>query len=163
LVNNAGQIIRPGYSEVINEEDWDRTFKINAYGYFNCVSSFLPSLKKSSCGRIINIASTYGLKGDAGVIAYCAAKAAVINMTISLAKELAPNVTVNAVAPGNIDTDMTRGAGNEFINEVVKSTPLRRLGDVIDVANVVEFLASNKASFLTGITINVDGGFSLVN
>ena len=158
LVNCAGAIEFPSDWANISDSQWDRTFDVNLKGKFNCIKRFAPLFLKQQHGKIINIASTYGIVGAAPVVAYTAAKAGVLNLTKSFAKELAPHVTVNSVAPGNIDTDMTRGAGSDLIKMIVESTPLKRLGQPEDVAYMVSFLASEKASFITGQTFIVDGG-----
>lgn len=161
LVNNAGAIIRPGSWLEISDEAWEKTIDINLKGVFNCIKIFAELLKKSECGRIVNLTSTVAKSACSPVIAYGAAKAGVINLTNAFAKELAPNVTVNAIAPGNIDTDMTTGAGQELINWVVDNTPMKRLGAPEDVAYLASFLASEKASFITGQVIDVAGGYDL--
>lgn len=161
LVNNAGAIIRPGGWKDISEEDWQRTIDINLKGVFNCIKVFSDLLEESKNGRIINLTSTVGISAVTPVIAYGAAKAGVINLTNAFAKELAPNITVNAIAPGNIDTDMTRGAGEELVNWVIDNTPMKRLGKPEEVAYLVSFLASEKSSFITGQVIEVAGGYDL--
>ncbi len=158
LINCAGVIKIPGDWANIGDIQWDRTFDVNLKGKFNCIKKFAPIFLEQQYGKIINIASTYGIFGAAPVVAYAAAKAGVLNLTKSFAKELAPHVTVNSVAPGNIDTDMTRGAGPDLIKMIVESTPLKRLGQPEDVAYMVSFLASEKADFITGQTFIVDGG-----
>ena len=160
LVNNAGVILRPGAWQDITDDVWHRTMDINLYGAFNCIREFAPHLKKNN-GKVVNISSTYGIIGAAPVIAYTASKAGLLNLTRSFAKELAPSITVNAIAPGNIDTEMTTSAGDEFIRSVIESTPLKRLGSTQDVANAVSFLASSRADFITGQLLVVDGGHML--
>lgn len=161
LVNNAGVIVRPGHWEQITDEAWDRTLDVNLKGTFNCIRAAAPTMRKHKRGRIVNITSTYGMMGAAPVVAYTAAKAGVIDLTHSFAKELAPHVTVNAVAPGNIDTEMTASAGREFVDWTIGQTPLKRLGTVEEVASAVEFLLSDRAAFITGQVLVVDGGHML--
>ena len=161
LVNNAGAIIRPGGWTEISDEDWQKTLDINLKGVFNCTKIFIELLKKSNNGRIINLTSTVGISSVSPVIAYGAAKAGVINLTNAFAKELAPNITVNAIAPGNIDTDMTQGAGQNLIDWVIDNTPMKRLGKPEEIAYLASFLASEKSSFITGQIIEVAGGYDL--
>jgi len=161
IVNNAGAILRPADWQTVTDNIWNKTIDINLKGVFNCIRFFAPILLNQKHGKIINITSTYGILGAAPVVAYTAAKAGVINLTRSFAKELAPHVNVNAIAPGNIDTSMTRRAGDEFIDSVIADTPLKRLGLPEDIANTASFLASSKSDFITGQIISVDGGHSL--
>ena len=160
LVNNAGQIVRPAGWNDISEEDWDKTYSINAKGMYICTREMITLFKNEYVGHIVNIASTVGESGAAPVIAYSAAKAAVINMTKSFASVFAPNITVNAVAPGNIDTEMTHSAGQELVDWVIDMTPMRRLGHPQEVADLVAFLCSDKSNFITGQIIDIDGGYS---
>ncbi len=160
LINNAGAIFRPGKWDLITDEFWDLTYQVNAKGVYNCIRAMIPLFSPNSIGHIINIASTVGEAGGAGVISYGAAKAAVINMTYAFAKEFAPNIVVNAVSPGNIDTDMTRGANEEFVRKTIERTPMKRLGKAQEVADLVCFLSSEKANFITGQVIDIDGGYS---
>jgi 3-oxoacyl-[acyl-carrier protein] reductase len=161
LVNNAGAIVRPGDWRSMTDDTWHRTLDINLLGVFNCIKTFAPVFLERKKGKIINMTSTYGILGAAPVIAYTAAKAGVINLTRAFAKELAPFITVNAVCPGNIDTEMTTSAGEEFIRSVIDATPLKRLGTPEDVANAILFLASSQADFITGQVLVVDGGHML--
>ena len=161
LVNNAGVITQPAGWQDITEESWDNTLDVNLKATFMLTKSLAPTMVARQAGAIINLSSLYGFLGAGPVIAYTAAKAGMINLTRSFAKDLAPYVRVNAVAPGNIDTDMTRGAGEEFIASVVQATPLKRLGTSEEVAEAVVFLASSKASFITGQVLILDGGLSL--
>lgn len=161
LINNAGEIIRPGDWENISETDWDRTFDVNCKGTFNCIKVFAPLLKANVSSRIVNLASTVGFAAAPPVIAYSASKASVINITNAFAKALAPNVTVNAVAPGNIDTEMTQSAGEGLVKWVIDVTPMKRLGKPEEVAALVNFLCSDSASFITGQIIEIAGGYDL--
>ena len=163
LVNNAGAILRPGNWDKISDEDFNKTLDINVKGVHNCIYYLKPLLNKEKVTHIVNIASTVGENGAAGVLAYGAAKAAVINITKSLAKEFAPSITVNAISPGNIATEMTAGAGEELISYVCENTPMKRLGEPKEVAELAAFLASDKANFITGQVINIDGGYALGN
>ena len=160
LVNNAGKIVRPGNWDVISDDDWDYTYKVNAKGTYLCIKELVPLFRNNSVGLIISISATVGATGAAAVIAYGAAKASVINMTKSFAAAFAPDITVNSVAPGNIDTDMTTGAGKELVDWIVSVTPMKRLGTPQEVADLVIFLGSDKANFITGQVIDIDGGYS---
>lgn len=161
LVNNAGLIIRPGDWKNTGETEWDRTIDVNLKGTFYCIKTVAPYMLEQKKGKIVNISSAFGLIGSGGAIAYTAAKAGVINLTKTFAKVLAPYVNVNAVCPGTIETEMTLAAGDEFIRKVIEGTPLKRIGSPEDVANAVAFLASDKANFITGHALLVDGGYIL--
>ncbi len=161
LVNNAGVIYQPSNLDSITKDIWDETFNINLYSAFHLSRGLFPLLNKASNGKIINISSLYGIIGVPQIIAYSAAKAALINLTRSLALEFSPNVQVNSIAPSHIMTDMLIESGNEFIEQVKAQTPLNKIGVPEDISNLVEFLVSGKADYITGQTIIVDGGFSL--
>ena len=158
LVNNAG-ITKDNLLMRMREEEWDAVINTNLKGVFICTKAVSRQMMKQRSGRIINIASIVGVSGNAGQANYVAAKAGVIGLTKTTAKELASrNITVNAVAPGFIATDMTNKLSSEVQAEMLKGIPLARFGDPNDVAGVVAFLASNASSYLTGQTLHVDGG-----
>lgn len=162
LVNNAGRIIRPGDWKT-DKDKWNETLAINLTGHWLLTKECIPHLKLRENSSIINISSYVGQLGSQYVLPYGVAKSGVINMTKAFAKELAPNIRVNSVSPGNIDTDMTKSSGEEFIQKTINNTPLKRLGNPEDIANAVVFLASQEASFITGCNLDVDGGFLLTN
>lgn len=158
MVNNAG-ITKDTLILRMKEEDFDSVINVNLKGVFNCLKTITPVMVKQREGKIINLSSVVGLSGNAGQVNYAASKAGVIGMTKSLAKEIgARGITVNAVAPGFIETDMTEVLGDKFKEEAKKAIPLKRLGKPEDVANVVAFLASEDANYITGQVIQVDGG-----
>ena len=158
MVNNAG-ITKDTLILRMKEEDFNSVIDVNLKGVFNCLKTITPVMVKQREGKIINLSSVVGLSGNAGQVNYAASKAGVIGMTKSLAKEIgARGITVNAVAPGFIETDMTEVLGDKFKEEAKKSIPLKRLGKPEDVANVVAFLASEDADYITGQVIQVDGG-----
>jgi 3-oxoacyl-[acyl-carrier protein] reductase len=158
LVNNAG-ITRDNLLMRMKEEEWDEVLNINLKGVFNCTKAVSRPMMKQRYGRIVNIASIVGVSGNAGQANYVAAKAGVIGLTKTAAKELASrNITVNAVAPGFITTDMTDQLSEEVRAEMLKHIPLARFGQPEDIAQVVAFLVSDGANYMTGQTIHVDGG-----
>lgn len=158
MVNNAG-ITKDTLLLRMKEEDFDSVINVNLKGVFNCLKAITPVMVKQKEGKIINLSSVVGLVGNAGQVNYAASKAGVIGMTKSLAKEIGSRgITVNAVAPGFIETDMTDVLGDRFKEEAKKSIPLKRLGKAEDVAEVVAFLASDSANYITGQVIQVDGG-----
>lgn len=158
MVNNAG-ITKDNLILRMKEEDFDSVIDINLKGTFNCLKAITPIMVKQKKGRIINISSIVGVTGNAGQVNYSASKAGIIGMTKSLAKEIGSRgITVNAVAPGFIETEMTAVLGEKFKEEAKKGISLKRLGTPKDVANVVGFLASEEGSYITGQVINVDGG-----
>lgn len=158
LVNNAG-ITRDALLLRLEESDWDSVLNINLKGTYNCCKSVLRTMMKQRFGRIVNIASVVGIAGNAGQTNYAASKAGIIGFTRSLAREVASrNITVNAVAPGFIETDMTKVLTSQQQEALLKTIPLQRLGKPEDVAAAVIFLLSGGASYITGQTIAVDGG-----
>lgn len=158
LVNNAG-ITRDNLLMRMKEEEFDEVIATNLKGVFNCIKAVTRPMMKQRSGRIINISSVVGSLGNPGQVNYSAAKAGVIGMTKSAARELASRgITVNCVAPGFIDTDMTSALGAEAREALLKQIPLASLGRPEQIAGVVRFLASEDASYMTGQTLHVDGG-----
>ncbi|MDF0652370.1 MAG: 3-oxoacyl-[acyl-carrier-protein] reductase [Nitrospira sp.] len=162
LVNNAG-ITRDGLLLRMKEEDWNLVLQINLNGTFNCTKAVLQPMTKQRYGRIVNIASIVGVIGNAGQANYSASKAAVIGFTKTVGREYASrNVTVNAVAPGFIDTAMTHGLPADVKETLLKQIPLGRLGLPTDVAAAVRFLVSEDAAYITGHVLHVNGGMLMV-
>lgn len=158
FVNNAG-ITRDGLLMRMKREDWDAVLSTNLTGVYNCTKAVTKIMMKQRSGSVINMTSVVGETGNAGQANYAAAKAGVIGFTKSAAKELASrNIRVNAVAPGCIDTDMTAVLSDAVKEEMIKSIPLGRTAAPEEVAQAVVFLASQKAGYITGQTLNVDGG-----
>lgn len=161
LVNNAG-ITRDGLLMRMKQEDWDVVLKVNLTGTFHCTKAVLPSMSKQRYGRMINIASIVGVIGNIGQANYAASKAAVIGLTKTVAREYASRmVTVNAVAPGFIDTAMTQNLPQEVKEALLHQIPSRRLGQPSDVAEAVCFLASEGAGYITGQVLHVNGGMHM--
>ncbi len=158
LVNNAG-ITRDGLIMRMKEEDWNAVLQVNLTGTFNCTKAVLMPMSKQRYGRIVNIASVVGVMGNAGQANYSASKAAVIGLTKSIAREYASrNITVNAVAPGFIETAMTQALSGDVRETLLKQIPVGRLGQANDVAEAVKFLSSDAASYVTGHVLHVNGG-----
>ncbi|HLA85297.1 MAG TPA: 3-oxoacyl-[acyl-carrier-protein] reductase [Thermoguttaceae bacterium] len=161
LVNNAG-ITRDGLVMRMKDDQWDSVLAINLRGTFLFTRAACKPLMKGRGGRIINIASVSGLMGNAGQANYSASKAGVIGLTRTVAMELAGrNITVNAVAPGFIQTEMTAKLGEDIVKKITEQVPLGRLGEPRDVADAVLFLASEAASYITGHVLTVDGGITV--
>jgi 3-oxoacyl-[acyl-carrier protein] reductase len=158
LVNNAG-IVKDKLLLRMSPEDFDDVVRTNLSGMFYMIKSVTPVMTKARYGRIINLSSIVGINGNAGQVNYAAAKAGVIGLTKSIAKELGSrNITANAIAPGFIDTDMTANANEKQMEAALQSISLGRKGTPEDVAHLATFLASERASYITGQVIGVDGG-----
>ena len=161
LVNNAG-ITRDGLLLRMKEEDWQSVLQVNLTGTFFCVKAVLPTMSRQRSGRIVNIASIVGAIGNIGQANYAASKAAVIGLTKTVAREYASrNITVNAVAPGFIDTAMTQDLSAETKEVLLNQIPLKRLGQPSDIADAVSFLCSEKAGYITGHVLHVNGGMHM--
>ena len=161
MVNNAG-ITRDNLLMKMSEEDFDAVIRTNLKGVFNCIKHISRQMLKQKAGRIINISSVSGVLGNAGQANYCAAKAGVIGLTKSAARELASRgITVNAVAPGFIRTDMTEVLSDSVKAAATEQIPMKHFGETEDVAAAVAFLASDEAGYITGQVISVDGGMAM--
>ena len=161
LVNNAG-ITRDGLLMMMKDEDFDAVINANLKGTFLCMKAVARTMMKQRYGRIVNLSSVVGLRGNAGQVNYAASKAGVIGMTKSLAKELASRgVTVNAVAPGFMETDMTAAMPEAAKTATLAAIPMGRMGAAEDVAKAVAFLASEEAGYITGQVVAVDGGMAM--
>ena len=158
LINNAG-ITADQILLKMKDDDWDNVIATNLTGTFNLTKVFLKNMIKNKDGRIINISSISGLMGNPGQVNYASSKSALSGFTKSLAKEVGSrNITVNCIAPGYINTDMTSYLDAKTKNEIIKNIPLQRFGDTADVAKLAMFLASNESSYITGQIITIDGG-----
>jgi 3-oxoacyl-[acyl-carrier protein] reductase len=158
LVNNAG-IVRDNLLLRMKQDDWDAVINTDLTGIYRMCRALVPSMVRARYGRIVNVTSVVGRTGNPGQANYAAAKAGVEGLTKSLARELASrNITINCVAPGFIDTDMTRELGDSARSKLLEQVPLRRLGTPADVASAVLFLLGDGASYITGATVDVNGG-----
>ena len=158
LVNNAG-ITKDQLFMRMKDEDWDDVIETNLNGLFRVTKAFIKPMVKNKFGRVINISSVAGLMGNSGQVNYSSSKSAMVGFSRSLAKELGSrNITSNVIAPGFIETDMTTFLNDDEKAEVSKNIPMKRFGTVEDVARCIMFLASDKANYITGQTISVDGG-----
>jgi 3-oxoacyl-[acyl-carrier protein] reductase len=158
LVNNAA-VTRDGLAMRMKRQDWDAVLETNLSGSFFCIQQVMPAMVRERWGRIVNIASVVGESGNAGQANYAASKAGLIGLTKSLALELASrNITVNAVAPGFVETDMTASLSDDLKARITETVPLRRIGSPAEVAAAVKFLTSEEASYITGHVLEVNGG-----
>ena len=162
LINNAG-ITKDNIIMRMKEEEWEDVINVNLKGCFNGIKAVSREMMKNKYGKIINITSVIGLIGNAGQSNYSASKAGILGLTKSIAKELGPrNITVNSIAPGYIETEMTEKLAGNIKENLLKSIPLNRFGTVTDVANLTCFLVSDNAHYITGQTFNVDGGMVMI-
>jgi 3-oxoacyl-[acyl-carrier protein] reductase len=158
LVNNAG-LTRDGLAMRMKRDDWDAVLQTNLSGSFFCIQQVMPAMVRERWGRIVNISSVVGESGNAGQANYAASKAGLIGLTKSLAQELASrNITVNAVAPGFVETDMTASLSDELKAKIRESVPLKRIGKPEDIAAAVKFLCGDDAGYITGHVLDVNGG-----
>ncbi|TDQ42389.1 3-oxoacyl-[acyl-carrier-protein] reductase [Aureibacillus halotolerans] len=161
LVNNAG-ITRDNLLMRMKEDEWDDVITINLKGVFVCMKAVTRQMMKQRSGRIINVSSIVGVTGNPGQVNYTASKSGVIGMTKTVAKELASrNITVNAIAPGFIETEMTESLGEEVSQALLAQIPLARFGQPEDVAKAILYLASEDAAYITGQVLHVDGGMAM--
>jgi len=161
LVNNAG-IARDSLLLRMKKENWHKVLDVNLTGVFNCLKAVIRCMMKQRYGRIVNISSIIGLRGNIGQANYSAAKAGIIGLTKSAARELGRyGISVNAVAPGFIDTAMTRELDKEIVDKITSQIPLLRIGKPEEVASLVTYLASEEAGYITGEVIRIDGGMAM--
>jgi len=161
LVNNAG-IARSALFLRLKDEQWDEVLNVNLKGIFYCTQLVAPQMIKQRYGKIINISSIYGRIGTIGDANYAASKAGIVGFTKSVARELARyNINVNAIMPGLIDTPLLRGIPDKYLQPMIEDVPLGRVGKPEDIANVVAFLASDDASYMTGAILEVTGGWNM--
>lgn len=159
LVNNAGAIGERGWKTGIDA--WHKTLDVNLTSAWLMIKEVAPIMQKQKSGSIINLVSTVGILGVAPILAYSCAKGGFVSMTKAFAKELAPDIRVNGIAPSNVMTDMTKSGGPELLERMQKSTPLLRIAEPEELAKPILFLASDDASYITGHILVVDGGYSL--
>jgi len=161
LINNAG-ITKDSLLLRMKEEDWNRVLQVNLNGAFNCLKAVLRYMMKQKYGRVVNISSIIGIRGNIGQANYSASKAGIIGLTKSAAREVGRyGITVNAVAPGFIDTAMTRRLNKEAVDAIISQVPLQRMGKPGEVASLVTYLVSEKAAYITGEVIKIDGGMAM--
>ncbi len=161
LINNAG-ITKDSLLLRMKEEDWNRVLQVNLNGAFNCLKAVLRYMMRQKYGRVVNISSIIGIRGNIGQANYSASKAGIIGLTKSAAREVGRyGITVNAVAPGFIDTAMTRRLNKEAVDAIISQVPLQRMGKPGEVASLVTYLVSEKAAYITGEVIKIDGGMAM--
>jgi 3-oxoacyl-[acyl-carrier protein] reductase len=161
LVNNAG-FDRPGHLLKVKEEDWDAVLGVHLKGTLNCIQAVVPHMIEKGYGKIVNLSSVWGKRGAVSEISYSSAKAGIIGLTKSVARELGRyQINVNAILPGLILTPTIAKMAEKYQNMIVENTPLRRIGQPEEVANVVAFLVSDEASFVTGAMVEVSGGWNM--
>ena len=161
LINNAG-ITKDNLIIRMKESEFDQVIKINLKGAFNCLKAVTPIMLRQRSGKIVNMSSVVGVIGNPGQVNYCASKAGLIGMTKSLAREIGVRgINVNAIAPGFIDTDMTRVLTEEQKKNILSQIPLNKFGNIEDIANTALFLASENSNYITGQVIHIDGGMAM--
>jgi len=161
LINNAG-ITKDSLLLRMKEEDWNRVLQVNLNGAFNCLKAVLRYMMRQKYGRVVNISSIIGIRGNIGQANYSASKAGIIGLTKSAAREVGRyGITVNAVAPGFIDTAMTRRLNKKVVDVIISQVPLRRMGKPGEVASLVTYLVSEEAAYITGEVIKIDGGMAM--
>lgn len=161
LINNAG-ITKDSLLLRMKEEDWNRVLQVNLNGAFNCLKAVLRYMMRQKYGRVVNISSIIGIRGNIGQANYSASKAGIIGLTKSAAREVGRyGITVNAVAPGFIDTAMTRRLNKEAVDAIISQVPLQRMGKPGEVASLVTYLVSEEAAYITGEVIKIDGGMAM--
>ncbi|MGA2467499.1 MAG: 3-oxoacyl-ACP reductase FabG [Thermodesulfobacteriota bacterium] len=161
LVNNAG-FDRPGHLLKVKEEDWDAVLGVHLKGTLNCIQAVAPHMIEKGYGKIVNLSSVWGKRGAVSEISYSSAKAGIIGLTKSVARELGRyQINVNAILPGLILTPTIAKMAEKYQNMIIENTPLRRIGQPEEVANVVAFLVSDEASFVTGAMVEVSGGWNM--
>ena len=161
LVNNAG-FDRPGHLLKVKEEDWDAVLGVHLKGTLNCIQDVVPHMIENGYGKIVNLSSVWGKRGAVSEISYSSAKAGIIGLTKSVARELGRyQINVNAILPGLILTPTIAKMAEKYQNMIIENTPLRRIGQPEEVANVVAFLVSDEASFVTGAMVEVSGGWNM--
>lgn len=161
LINNAGAVYKPTKWDQITPDSWNQTLNINLTGTFNCIQTVAPTMIKQKFGKIINISSTASICPSTDALAYSVAKSGINSLTNAFAKELAPFINVNSVAPGWTDTSWHKDKDSQFTKMIQKVVPFRRLAQIQEIVEAVSFLASDKSNFITGQILVLDGGLTL--